>query len=174
MALNSDGTLHNQTCTAPTTCRYCDAQVLWKEHEGQPQCFELDGQTLHSDVCAHRDECLHCGQKVAWVRIDAKWIALDRASRELHWSMCPRNPEAAKVLIKRLDAFERENAELRARLVTEGDARYRRLQALEGENAELKARLVTLEGDARYHRVELARLTKAAGLNGPKGGKPQK
>lgn len=142
--LNPDGSLHKPTCAAPTTCRYCNLPVFWREHEGKRQCFELDGQTLHNDVCAHRDECAHCGQKVEWLQIEGKWLAMDRTfPRELHWALCPRNPDGAKDLVKRL-------------------------HALASENAKLRAQIESLEGDARYHRVELARLTKAAGLNGPK------
>lgn len=159
--LNADGTYHWETCSnqSPPKCRYCELPVIWKEHEGRPQCFDSDGTTLHKDTCTRLDECNHCGKKVKWGLVDGKWTAFDNIiTRELHWDACPKNANAAKALIQRVVALEAEK-----------EAHWRRCPEnvdLVSQNAKLHKRIKdlevamkTLEGEARMDQVELKRLT---------------
>jgi len=148
----ADGAQHS--CPGPKTCRYCEKPIVWKDHEGKRQCFELDGTTPHLDVCANRDKCGHCGQKVRWTLVDGRWLALDAVLiRELHWSFCPKNPDGAKALIARLARLEEENAQLR-NLTPE--------KKHQTESAAFQAEIARLQREIAYKDVELRRLTARA------------
>ncbi len=158
--LNADGTEHRSTCIGLKQCRYCQEPILWKDHEGKRQAFNLDGQVLHKDTCTRRDECNHCGQKIHWTLVEGKWLAFDRIfPRELHWSMCPKSPEGAKALIHRVVTLQKEVESLRPEHAARAD---HRVALLEKEVAGLREQVTKLEREIRYRDVELLRLTRKA------------
>jgi len=168
--LNADGTEHRSTCTGVKKCRHCQEPIVWKEHEGKRQAFNLDGQVMHKDTCTHRDECNHCGQKVHWALVEGKWLAFDRTfPRELHWSMCPKSPEGAKALIHRLVTLQKEVESLRPANAARAD---QRVATLEKEGADLREQVSKLGREIRYRDVELLRLTQKA--EGKGKGKPER
>lgn len=155
--LNQDGTAHQ--CPAPKTCRYCEKPIVWLEYQGKRQCFEPDEKTLHLDVCAHRDECLHCGRKMRWTLVEGKWVAFDSViTREPHAGLCPKDPAAAKALIRCLAELETENARLRE-LLPGAPIDIKAPTTTRAEVTQLRAEVTRLKREMAYRDVELRRLT---------------